>query len=479
MEVSYQRDFNHNYMVMEKEEISGEEYMIRMIEQNHIPELLKLQVRKINGKTYLYYEITSRQPLSRVYEARNMKHKDIERLLMGIRDGLNRARQYLLNNGDILLDPEYIYMDVDTRQIQLCYVPYSGQENQSSFLNLAEFILKKLDHGERQAVELGYELFHQASKESFGFSEIVQLLLREKTNRGQAGRMKDHFCQESVLSETEMEERIFPNPSDIKGKPDKPREGEEKREAQKKAKTAIFRPDKVNEKKCGTPKKIKDAGRICDGKNTERKKGWIIGSLAAAGMLLIFGVIVYFARLDLTQTGGLAFLLLALVWIAAQTAAGKRSRKRKEWVEEDFGEEEEEQLLETVFSEKDGVIEAADELNELDGETQCLTEAEKGKSFRLASLEADKYGDIILNQEKMLVGKKKEQVDIWLSDASISRIHARLEQNQEDCFVTDLNSMNGTYVGRERLMPNEKRKLSEGDKISFAARHYRVKVREF
>ena len=59
MEVSYWRDFNHNYMVLEKNEVTGEEYMIRMMEQNHIEELLRLQVRKMNGKTYLYYEITS------------------------------------------------------------------------------------------------------------------------------------------------------------------------------------------------------------------------------------------------------------------------------------------------------------------------------------------------------------------------------------------------------------------------------------
>ncbi|MDO5344735.1 MAG: DUF6382 domain-containing protein [Lachnospiraceae bacterium] len=471
MEVSYRRDFNHNYMILEKEEVSGEEYMIRMIEQNHIPELLKFRVRKMNGKTYLYYEITSRQPVSQVYESRSMKHGDIERLLMGIRDGMNRARQYLLNNEDILLDPEFIYMDIDTRQIQLCYIPYSGQENRHSFLRLAEFVLKSLDHGERQAVDLGYELFHQASKENFGFSEIVQLLLRENTGRTVTDQAAEHFREADPVPGRKIEERSLAKPTEAAEKPDRPKEKE----------------DQI---KSGA------AGRISKEKAASGKKGWLIGSLAAAGMLIIFGAIVYFAGLDLTQTGGLAFLLLAIVWIISGAAGGKRNRKKKEWIEDDF--QEEEQFLETVFSETDDAMEeenpygfgqrgsseaggaAQDEGGGgIEGETRCLTEAEKGRSFRLASLEADKYGDIILDKEKMLVGKKKDQVDIWLGDASVSRIHARLERNREECFVTDLNSMNGTYVEGERLLPNEKRRLCEGDKISFAVRHYRVKVREF
>ena len=58
MEVSYRRDLNHNYMILENEKITGNEYPVRMIEQNHIPELLPFQLRKMNGKTFLYYEIT-------------------------------------------------------------------------------------------------------------------------------------------------------------------------------------------------------------------------------------------------------------------------------------------------------------------------------------------------------------------------------------------------------------------------------------
>lgn len=539
MEVSYWRDFNHNYMVLEKNEVTGEEYMIRMMEQNHIEELLRLQVRKMNGKTYLYYEITSRQPVSQIYENRSLKSRDIEQILTGIRDGMNRTRQYLLNNEDILLDPEYIYMDVDTRRIQLCYVPYSGQENRHSFLRLSEFILKKLDHGEQRAVDLGYELFHQASKENFGFSEIMQLLLKEKKNRGTIAENEDHFlpietaldgkrekagsCQSLKMeriqekSQRDSERKKIPGTeysflSDEKRNIREKGETDRKPAEQKAGRKAGRKTEGTAEGKAGR-KTEKRAGKRIEKNRTEKKttdasgkKGWLIVCLTAAAALLVFGAVVYFAGLDLTQTGGLAFLMLAVLWIGYRAMAGKQSGKKKKWIEDDY--EEEDDFLAAILSEADAEMDEEtenriqadygwqkryrnggireedydmdpEEGEGLDGATRCLTAAERGKSFRLVSLETDKYGDIVLDKEKLLVGKKKEQVDIWMKDSSISRIHARLERNQEDCFVTDLNSMNGTYVSGERLMPNEKRRLSDGDKISFAARHYRIEMRDF
>ena len=123
MEVTYQRDLDHNYMILENETVTGEEYTVRMMEHNAIPELLKCQLRRLNGKTYLYYEITSRQPVSQIYEISTMKSRDIKMLLSGIQNGLTKARQYLLNFENFLLDPEYIYMDPENGKVQLCYCP--------------------------------------------------------------------------------------------------------------------------------------------------------------------------------------------------------------------------------------------------------------------------------------------------------------------------------------------------------------------
>lgn len=70
-----------------------------------------------------------------------------------------------------------------------------------------------------------------------------------------------------------------------------------------------------------------------------------------------------------------------------------------------------------------------------------------------------------LEQQVMSIGKKKEEVDLVLEDASVSRIHARITEEKGKVYLEDLNSTNGTFKNGLRMQPYEKRKLEKGDEI--------------
>ncbi len=72
---------------------------------------------------------------------------------------------------------------------------------------------------------------------------------------------------------------------------------------------------------------------------------------------------------------------------------------------------------------------------------------------------------IQLNQEICTIGKKRGEADLVLEDFSVSRLHARIVKEQEEMFLEDMNSTNGTYKNGLRMQPYEKRKLHEGDEI--------------
>ncbi len=63
------------------------------------------------------------------------------------------------------------------------------------------------------------------------------------------------------------------------------------------------------------------------------------------------------------------------------------------------------------------------------------------------------------------IGKKKEEADVVLGDASVSRLHARIIREGKEYYLEDLNSTNGTFKNGLRLQPYEKRKLEAGDEI--------------
>ena len=70
-----------------------------------------------------------------------------------------------------------------------------------------------------------------------------------------------------------------------------------------------------------------------------------------------------------------------------------------------------------------------------------------------------------LQEQEALIGKKKEEADIVLEDASVSRVHAKITKEREYYYLEDMNSTNGTFKNGLRLQPYEKRRLEEGDDI--------------
>lgn len=72
-----------------------------------------------------------------------------------------------------------------------------------------------------------------------------------------------------------------------------------------------------------------------------------------------------------------------------------------------------------------------------------------------------------LDRQSLSIGKKKEEVDLVLKDASVSRVHARITNEDGSVYLEDLNSTNGTFQNGLRMQPYEKKKLEEGDEVKF------------
>ncbi len=98
------------------------------------------------------------------------------------------------------------------------------------------------------------------------------------------------------------------------------------------------------------------------------------------------------------------------------------------------------------------------------------------ESCCLISLHPDRYPDIPIRKEYILIGKKRDKVDIFLNSDTISRIHARIEKCTDGMYVTDLFSTNGTFLDGHRLEPNRSAKLCDGAQLSFSEYSYRMKI---
>lgn len=181
MRAEYKRDMNHNYLILHGEQaVNTASYQVRMLVGNVIPSILKCRLQGLDGEVLFYYEITSRQSVATMFEQRKFGKEDLKLLFGGFVQVMEEMGEYLLNPGYLVLQPEYMYLDVETRQMSFCYLPGEEQEIKNQFRNLTEYVLPRLDHQDGEAVMLGYSVYRRALEDSFHLEHIKEELYQEK-----------------------------------------------------------------------------------------------------------------------------------------------------------------------------------------------------------------------------------------------------------------------------------------------------------
>ena len=62
--------------------------------------------------------------------------------------------------------------------------------------------------------------------------------------------------------------------------------------------------------------------------------------------------------------------------------------------------------------------------------------------------------------------------DAVISLPTVSRIHAKIRKREDDYYLTDMNSRNGTVVNGRLLLPDEEYRLEPEDEVDFAQARY-------
>lgn len=74
---------------------------------------------------------------------------------------------------------------------------------------------------------------------------------------------------------------------------------------------------------------------------------------------------------------------------------------------------------------------------------------------------------------KITIGRSKSN-DIVLDHILISRIHAEIQKIDNDYYIKDLQSSNGTYVNSSKIMSNEYVKLNVKDVIHVGKTQFKI-----
>ncbi|MBQ7776380.1 MAG: FHA domain-containing protein [Lachnospiraceae bacterium] len=156
----YVRNCNCNYERIALESKPEERrYQYCILSRGGIRYLLPCSLRYINGEAFLYYDITSTQNLVQLFAQKPIRREWIKDFLWGIRQMRRELDRFLLEERNIIWNPEHIFQDMERNDFFFLYMPYYEQEN--GLESLMNYIIEHVDYEDEALVEFIYAAYEQ------------------------------------------------------------------------------------------------------------------------------------------------------------------------------------------------------------------------------------------------------------------------------------------------------------------------------
>ncbi len=521
----FERENNTSYLVLDEEpteefatgELSAEEFSVeesedvggkdecsdmeyKMIRNNSIDGLLLMHQRIINGKSIYYYDITSKQQMSKLYSYAQLKLEDVLMICESISLMVKDINMYMLDLGKIILEPDYMFVDISEKKVKFVYYPRRQQQEDgcdNGIRRLFEYILEHFDHSvEKEQLMTMYMIYQKVVQKEYNlenFNEIVKDCSAEIVKECKVERQKEKLRDDAYaghakeLTETE-EVQLHQGFSD---------------------KISIDAVPAEN---------IEDEVEIENDKLLKYQKWIKIISIA----IIIFGILKILIPglipLPINITASALLVALGAAALAVVSAIPKylfvkmqprKSRQKYEVLFEMYEREDERYIesgeaaesIESVESDMPGVNggnsrggnagggnargDASVHKNNLpydtsqEPQTMLLSDyikfsGSQSKGIKLVAKETQEMVEIV--KFPCLIGSMKEKCDKVIEEKLVSRLHCCVSGCKEGYYIEDMNSTNGTFVNGERLLPNNRHILNNGDEVRLATYIYKVEI---
>jgi len=432
---SYIQEGGKNYL--KSEEISKIDYITQMLIHNDIPAFVTAKFKSLNCENYICYNMNGLIPIGQSFELNKLNAERVEGLLRSIVRLYASMEEFLLPFDRLIVDEAYIYENYNKKNE--FYWIYGNLTTDSNFTALFEKLLDKVDYKDEKAVKMMYSMY-QAAKDSedilnkeIGGSSIAKIKEKAEEILSAPYQSLDVRAKELIRQENERVNLGIPNMKyseeltkagykEISETPDSMAKRYRAEVQNKEGKRKIMEnPEKSKEKK-------------------HKKKSSILDK-----------------KIDMKSK-------LKKVWNYLNSDIGSKSA------------DEEEELVavseEPSYNIREVRSPVVKEKEVINNETTLLTGAMVGKGVYCLRSEDMNEDNILLTEFPFFIGKSGENTNHRIDDSTVSRFHARIDKEEDDLWLTDLNSTNGTFLNGIRLLPYDRIKVSRGDSVVISRKRY-------
>lgn len=423
MQAAYRRDINHNYLILSEEgEVEKDSYQIRILVSNPPQGLLRCRLQTVDNQVQFYYDITSRQSMTSIYEHSKIKREELSLLFGDLIRVVEEMEAYLLETDHLLLHPEYIFLDSERQNVYFCFFLMHSQDTGSMFREIAEYLLPKIDHTDQAAVILGYSIYRRTMEDAVYIEQIKGELYQEAPKPSFEPELFSQEEEEEMGSAQDEVLQMFS-------------ETEEEKE--------MLHP--------------------------------VVHTIGIAAAGLVFLGYIYFLNNSIYSWKVYAIVTAIIVAAAVVPLVIYQIQKRRSSKAEREPEQKSPDILEEPALDIDVERQKDDEdfmrIKEesekgADGETMILAPTKQKRYPCLTGVYPSILEPVLINKNILILGKLDSVSDVVLPSPAVSRIHAKIVK-EDDYILYDLNSRNGTFLNHQIINSNERYELKDGDEITF------------
>lgn len=426
MEVEYERRLNHNYMIFRNMEGFCEDYQIHMLTKQRMMNVLPVDLRYLNGRPELYYDISAKQKLSEWLKVKKVTFEMLRGILRSLKNAFEEGMDYLLEGSCFMLDAQYMFINVENYELSLCYYPLNDMEVTYAGQEFLQYILEMLDYDDKRAVEEAYEIFRLCMRDGFSI-ELLRKFVEDDVS-------EDNMYEKSDGGADEEWVQVVP------------------------VKVADEEVWEESEEFGFVPLNLRFR-RMC------------VAALAALELILILIVIIFFRKVALawviwgivTLIDAGAVLFLTVFYERIMQFTRLVGVKKNISYNDMYEPKEELQMVSEQSVPTDNTVYEIEE-------TVLLGYAPGNAGLkRLHYIGDGRQEDIVITKNPFTVGKSPKDADYKLDYPFVSRVHFRIDEKAGEYYITDTNSKNGIMLNREYLNTNETSKLEEGDRIEIGS----------
>lgn len=532
LKIEYERVNGSSFMTIETDKSFEDSYQIKMIVKNELEHFLKITNASVNNRHFLKYDISKRQQLAQFYEYEKMKLEDVRLLCSNISEMVRLVDEYMLDLDYVLLDPNFIFMDVITKNLNFIYLPSLKNSNFTDNLrSVFEYVLEHFDHTmDKTSVVFLYEFYQYILSNKYDpynllklYNELHDKMFAEVEDNTEAAtnyseeQNKEAISNYSVVQNTETTTNYS-----VEQNTEATTNNSSRRNTQDSLEETVI--DTISKEEILVDDPEKDNLKA---NNKLLVVGLIFTIISLTYMLFpkllpivipksinfvvlivgVFCLILYKKSIDklrempdlvaeeipyvakersvVSQPSNTFEQTEMKTTTPIQTtnesfsnnkfypADNNISRKASYYVEDNIS-------VDTVLL-SDFVKKRQAKVFKLifkEDSIGLIESIEKSMAFKNqedVSLDLDKK-EICFKKFPMVMGNFKEVADIFFDSKLVSRMHASIKKEEGKYIFEDLNSSNGSFINGERLENKETRELTSGDIITIASVSFEVEI---